>query len=184
MEADGRPMTPPSLASGLAQARGVWDCEEGGHTPLGEDGGDTPIPPQERVVELLFDAFSRRTLTNALWLLDPEIVFEPMTAMVTQDGEPYCGHDGIRRYMQDVEEHWQELTLRPGHVRVAGNAAVVLGTVSGRGIAGSFEDVPTTWILKFRNGRVARAQIFSNSRPLTEALIGDDVPEASLEESS
>lgn len=124
-------------------------------------------------MELLFDAFSRRALTDALWLLDPEIVFEPMTAMVTQDGEPYRGHEGIERYMKDVQTHWQELTLRPGRIRVAGDAAVVLGTVSGRGRGGSVDDVATTWILKFRNGRVVRIQIFSNPGPLTNALAGE-----------
>lgn len=139
---------------------------------LSEDR-DVSALSHEQVVELLFDAFSRRLLTDALWLLDPEIVFEPMTAMVTQDGQPYRGHEGIERYMQDVQAHWQELTLRPGRIRVAGDAAVALGTVSGRGTSGSFEDVATTWILKFRNGRVVRAQIFSNPGPVTNALAGE-----------
>lgn len=164
MEADGLPASPPSPASGLVH-------EE--HEARRSDDRDVSVLSQEQVVELLFDAFSRRALTDALWLLDPEIVFEPMTAMVTRDGEPYRGHEGIERYMQDVQTHWQELTLRPGRIRVAGDAAVVLGTVSGRGVAGSFEDAATTWILKFRNGRVVRAQIFSNPGSLADALIGE-----------
>lgn len=75
--------------------------------------------------------------------------------------------------MRDVRAHWHELTLKPGRVRVAGDAAVTLGTVSGHRIAGSFEDVPTTWIFKFRNGRVVRAQIFSHPRPIITALVGE-----------
>lgn len=165
MEADGPPASPPSPASGLL------DEEPGARQP---DERDVSALSHEQVVELLFDAFSRRALTDTLWLLDPEIVFEPMTAMVTQGGEPYRGHEGIARYMQDVEAHWHELTLRPGRIRVAGDAAVVLGTVSGRGVAGSFEDLPTTWIVKFRNSRVIRAQIFSNSGPLNDALVGEN----------
>jgi ketosteroid isomerase-like protein len=164
MKADGPPASPPSPASGLVQE--AHDARLSGDR-------DVSALAQEQVVELLFDAFSRRSLTDALWLLDPEIVFEPMTAMVTRDGDPYRGHEGIERYMQDVQAHWQELTLRPGRIRVAGDAAVVLGTVSGRGIAGSFENVATSWILKFRNGRVVRAQIFSNPGPLANALTGE-----------
>jgi ketosteroid isomerase-like protein len=166
MEADGPPANPPSPASGLV------DNE---HDAVLSDDRAASALSQEQVVERLFDAFSRRALADALWLMDPEIVFEPMTATVTQDGEPYRGHEGIERYMQDVHTHWQELTLRPGRIRVAGDAAVVLGTVSGRGRAGSFEDVSTTWVLKFRNNRVIRAQIFSNPGPVTDALIGESV---------
>jgi ketosteroid isomerase-like protein len=161
MDADGLSMSPVSPAKDAGQ--GAERSQD----------GKASVLSQEQVVELLFDAFSRRALADALWLLDPEIVFEPMTAIVTQAGEPYRGHEGIKRYMQDVEAHWERLALRPGHIRVAGNAAVVLGTVSGQGPAGSFEDVPTTWILKFHNGRVVRAQIFSDARPLTRALIGE-----------
>jgi ketosteroid isomerase-like protein len=161
MEADGLSTSPPSLA----EAAGCEDrCAE--HS---DERGVSELS-REQVIDLLFDAFNRRDTTSALWLLDPEIVFEPMTATVTQNGEPYRGHEGIKRYMQDVQTHWLKLTLRPGHIRVAGDAAVTLGTVSGHGAAGSFEDVPTTWIFKFRNGRVVRVQIFSDPRALATAL--------------
>lgn len=122
----------------------------------------------------LFDAFSRRDLQSAVELMDPDIVFEPMTATVTRDGEPYCGHEGIRRYTEDVERHWEQLTIRPQQIRSAGRAVVALGLVSGSGAGGSFEDAPTTWVMKFKDGRVAHVQIFSDERYVTSALVGED----------
>lgn len=122
----------------------------------------------------LFEAFSRREITQALTLLHPEVVFQAMTAEVTQAGEPYCGHEGIRRYAADVESQWEELTLQPTQIRAAGNAVVALGLVSGSGQAGSFEDAPTTWMFKFRDGLVINAQIFSEARNVFEALVSED----------
>ena len=124
----------------------------------------------EQTVARLFDAFSRRALTETLALLHPEVVFQPMTAEVTQAGEPYCGHGGIRRYAADVEAQWAELTLRPTQIRAAGKAVVALGLVSGSGCAGSFEDAPTTWVFKFKDGLIVHAQIFSEARHVFEAL--------------
>jgi ketosteroid isomerase-like protein len=134
----------------------------------------TPAPttlPKEEVVARLFEAFSRRDVESALALVHPEVVFEPMTAAVTRAGESYRGHEGIRRYAQDVESHWEVLTVHPAQVRAAGRAVVALGLVSGRGPGGSFEDAPTTWVVKFRDGVVAHAQIFSDARNVVSALV-------------
>jgi ketosteroid isomerase-like protein len=133
-----------------------------------------PAISQEDAVARLFDAFSRREIAEALALLHPEVVFQPMTAEVTRAGEPYRGHEGIRRYAADVESQWEVLTLRPTQIRAAGRAVVALGLVSGSGRAGSFEDAPTTWIFKFRDGLVIDAQIFSEARNVFEALVGED----------
>jgi ketosteroid isomerase-like protein len=127
-------------------------------------------PSKEDVVAQLFEAFTERRLLDALTLLHPEVVFQPMTAQVTQAGEPYRGHEGIRRYAADVEARWDELILRPTQIRAAGLAVVALGLVSGRGPAGSFQDAPTTWVFKLRDGLVIHAQIFSEARNVFEAL--------------
>jgi ketosteroid isomerase-like protein len=127
---------------------------------------------EEEIVARLFDAFSRRDLADALPLLHPDVVFQPMTAQVTRGGEPYRGYEGIHRYLADVEALWDELTLRPSQVRAAGQAVVALGLVSGRGPTGAFEDVPTTWMFKFKDDKVVSAQIFSEQRHVLEALDG------------
>ncbi len=128
----------------------------------------------EEIVRTLFDAFSRRDLQSTVELMHPDIVFRPMTAAVTRAGEPYRGHEGIRRYIEDVERHWERLTIRLQQIRSAGRAVVALGLVSGSGAGGSFEDAPTTWVVKFKNGRVAHVQIFSDERYVTSALVGED----------
>ena len=129
---------------------------------------------KEQVVRRLFEAFSHRAMDAALVLLDPEVVFQPVTAQVTRAGEPYRGHAGMRRYMTDVQATWEELTIRPARIRAAGNAVVAMGLTSAtaRG-GGSFEDVPTTWMFKFRDHLVVHIQIFSDPSHARDALDGD-----------
>lgn len=127
----------------------------------------------EDMIERIFEAFSTRELESVLDLLDPEIVFQPMTAEVTRAGEPYRGHEGIRRYAADVEALWDELTLHPSQLRAAGQAVVALGLVSGSGPAGSFENAPTTWMFKFKDGLVAHIQVFSEAHNVVQALTHD-----------
>ncbi len=142
--------------------------------PLATDAQPTEALSNEDIVRTLFDAFSRRDLQGAMELMHQDIVFQPMTAAVTRAGEPYRGHEGIRRYTEDVETHWQRLTIRLKQIRSAGRAVVALGLVSGSGSGGSFEDAPTTWVVKFRDGRVVHVQIFSDERYVTGALVGED----------
>jgi ketosteroid isomerase-like protein len=128
----------------------------------------------EEIVAGLFEAFSRGDRADVLSLMHPEIVFHSLTAMVTRGGEPYRGHEGIRRYMADVETHWAQLTLDLVQIRAAGRAVVALGRVSGSGPAGSFEGAPTTWVFKFRDGLIVHIQIFSDERNVVAALVGED----------
>ena len=122
------------------------------------------------VVQRLFDAFNARDMSEAWSLLDPEIVFEPVSGAVLNGGEPYLGEQGMHRYFADVQEHWQELTVSPVHMRAAGDAVVALGQVNGRSAEGSLDAVATTWVFKFKDGRVAQIQVFSDERLARLAL--------------
>jgi ketosteroid isomerase-like protein len=154
--------TPEVASAGVAHRSRVADAPQ--DTPLSKEG----------IVARLFEAFSRHDLLSALSLVHPEVVFQPMTAEVTRAGEPYRGHDGIRRYSEDIETHWEELAIHPTQIRAAGRAVVALGLVSGSGPAGSFENAPTTWVFKFKDGLVFGVQIFSDARNVVGALVGDD----------
>jgi ketosteroid isomerase-like protein len=159
-----------------AEARSRTKVAAPGPTPTTPaiDAQPTDALSNEEIVRTLFDTFSRRDLQSAVELMHPDVVFQPMTAAVTRAGEPYRGHEGIRRYTEDVETHWEQLTIRLQQIRAAGRAVVALGLVSGSGSGGSFEDAPTTWVVKFRDGKVAHVQIFSDERYVTSALVGGD----------
>lgn len=144
------------------------------------DGYNHPVPStikdgaivtgSTEIAQRLFDAFNARDIESALQLLDPQILFEPVSSAVINGGEPYRGADGMRRYFQDMQIHWQELTVNPVHLRAAGEAVVALGHVSGRGPAGTLDAAPTTWVFKFKDELVTHIQVFSDERLARQAL--------------
>jgi ketosteroid isomerase-like protein len=126
----------------------------------------------DTLVMRLFDAFNRRDVEASLLpMLHRDVVFEPVSGVVMNEGKPYVGHQGIRRYFRHVAEHWQQLEVNPIQTRRAGTAVVALGQVSGKGPGGMLDAVPTTWVFKFRDGLVAQIQIFSDERLAKRALM-------------
>jgi ketosteroid isomerase-like protein len=126
------------------------------------------VMEHERIVRSLLDAFNRRDLEGVLQLLHPQVTLRTVSALIFGDGLPYNGHEGIRRYFGDVERHWVE----PVHVRGAGEAVAALGVVKGRGRAPEFvlRDVPTSWLVRFRDGLVFELRVFSDRRAFEEVL--------------
>jgi ketosteroid isomerase-like protein len=125
---------------------------------------------REEIVARLLEAFNGRDIDAMLALVHPEIVFLPVSAAVMSDGQPYLGHAGLRRYLQDVATHWLSLSVHPVQIRAAGEAVVALGRVKGQGPAGVVDEASTTWVVKFRDNLVIRIQVFSDERPLREAF--------------
>ena len=126
----------------------------------------------DMLVMRMFDAFNRRDVEASLLpMLHRDVIFEPVSGVVMNEGKPYVGHEGIRLYFRHVAEHWQQLEVNPIQTRRAGTAVVALGQVSGKGPGGILNAVPTTWVFKFRDGLVAQIQIFSDERLARRALM-------------
>jgi ketosteroid isomerase-like protein len=147
------------------------ECEDRARIDTERDTEHISSPEsREWVARHLFDAFNDRDIDRVLGLIHPEMELRTISGSVLFDGEPYRGHAGIRQYLADIETHWEELVVRPLQVRAAGEAVVALGEVDGRGRAGGFEGLSTTWVIKFRDGLVIDAQVFSDARHARRAL--------------
>jgi ketosteroid isomerase-like protein len=103
-------------------------------------------------VRAIYAAFAARDLDGALEHFDPdcEIHLEG-TAGVTGRTEPYRGHAGMREYFADVQQVWEELTVRADDFRVVPGSVIVLGTVSGRR-AGEEIRRAAVWTWRLRDG--------------------------------
>jgi ketosteroid isomerase-like protein len=125
------------------------------------------------LIRRLFEAFNRRDLDAALVDLHENVVFEPISGLLLNDGQPYVGHEGMRLYFEHVSTHWRELQVNPIQIRAAGMVVVALGQTTGQGAGGRLDAVPTTWVFKFRDGLVAQIQIFSDERLARRALAAE-----------
>jgi ketosteroid isomerase-like protein len=121
--------------------------------------------PLVETTRRLFERFSQRDVAGLLALCDPDVEFLPVTALVAADGQPYRGHEGISRYLADVGQVWEELTVEPAEFRRVGDDTVVaLGRVYAWGV-GRVIDAPVGWLWRFGpDGRAVYGRVYESRR--------------------
>jgi ketosteroid isomerase-like protein len=123
-----------------------------------------------QVARQSFERICARDIEALLELYDPAIDFEPLTGMQVESGG-YHGHAGVRRYLEEAAQVWEEMLPHADDVRAVGDDVVILGgcAVRGRG-SGAISDEPMAWVLTMRNGRVVRHRAFRSRSDALEAV--------------
>jgi ketosteroid isomerase-like protein len=132
------------------------------------------------LVERLFDAFAARDEDALLAIMAPEIEFFGPTATVLNEGKSYRGHDGMRRYFQDVKTLWAELETVPSRYREVGNHVVVMGRVKARAHDGLEMDVPAAWVWRVEGNRVVWGCVYGDREAMPGSLQEDGRGEYSV----
>jgi ketosteroid isomerase-like protein len=114
------------------------------------------------LARVVFDAFNRRDIETALAIVDERVEFLAPTAEIANEGRPYVGHAGMRKYYEDVAAVWKELEVTPTDIREVDDAVLVLGRVYGRAEGGYIQDSPAQWVMRFRAGRIWWIRVYTN----------------------
>jgi ketosteroid isomerase-like protein len=125
-----------------------------------------------------YRAFAERDLDRLRELCHREIEIDVPTAAVAGRRRPYRGHEGIVEYLEDLDRIWDELELRPHEfVETAGRRVVVIGRVITRRER-TRNDLPSVWVLEFRDRLVVRVNVYSDAAQVAASIeAGGAVPE-------
>jgi ketosteroid isomerase-like protein len=114
------------------------------------------------------DAFNRRDLDAFLALVDDDVEYVPRAAAM--EGSHH-GHDGIRRWWEDMFDVWPDLTSQLVEVRDLGDLTIAAVHFRGQG-AGS--DIPldeTSWqVNRWRRGKCVWWRGFATRAEALEAV--------------
>jgi ketosteroid isomerase-like protein len=117
--------------------------------------------PQMALVERLYDAFNRRDGEEIVAVCDEGLAFFPVvTAEAVGRDAPYVGPDGLRAYLADVAEVWEELRITPSELQSRGDMLLVRGRVYARSREQGIRDLPVAWIWQVREDRFVRGEVF------------------------
>jgi ketosteroid isomerase-like protein len=121
-------------------------------------------------VQRFAEAITRGDTDAALAVCDPEVEF---LSVLDVDGRPYVGHNGIRRYFDDIVSAWEEWRVDLHRTAVAPDGRVIIemtmyarGKGSGAPLA---EFAAHVWTL--RNGKLLRNEPFRD-REQAEREVG------------
>jgi ketosteroid isomerase-like protein len=123
-------------------------------------------------VELLYrayDAFNRRDIDAFLALCDPDIEFTVLH-LELEGGRSYRGHDGVRRYSENMLSVFPDFRAEADEVRDRGDVTVVGGRLRGHGTESDASFEQTYWeIWKWRHGKCIRWHTFRTEAEALEA---------------
>lgn len=128
------------------------------------------MPEQPAVlVERLFQCFNRREEEGIGELCDESMEFFPLaTAEAVGREAPYTGPAGLREYLADVAQVWEELRITPSEVEARAGTLLVRGRVYARSRELGIRDIPAAWIWQLREDRFVRGEVFSDPEQATE----------------
>ena len=122
-----------------------------------------------RVVRDLFDAFSAREVPRASQLVDRGVMMEPLSTPVERR-TPYLGIDGLRRYLQDLDETWDTFDVTIEKTRADdGEHVVAAGRIHARQIDVVVDD-PAGFAFRLRDGKVVWAKVYGSHEEALAAV--------------
>jgi ketosteroid isomerase-like protein len=131
--------------------------------------------PLLALVRRLYECFNRRDEACIVALCDEQMEFFPVvTAEVIGREAPYSGSAGLRDYLADVAQVWEELQITPSEVEARGATLLVRGRVYARSRELGIRDVPVAWIWEARNGRFIRGEVFPDPEQAVRRF--DEIP--------
>jgi ketosteroid isomerase-like protein len=120
------------------------------------------------IVRAAFDAWNRGDHDAVLRLWGEEAEFYPLRAQL--EGRAYYGRDGLRRFIVELAEEWEEVRFEVGEIRDAGEQMVGFGRFRARGKASGVElDVPLGLVGIVRDKKVVYSRFFSDPAEALEA---------------
>jgi ketosteroid isomerase-like protein len=121
------------------------------------------------VIESAWAAFGRGDIETATSVADPsgEIVVPESLPW----GGTYHGPEGFREFLANLQQHFEQFEAKPEKVLGADDDhVVVLARVKGRTKGGADYEGESVWLYKMRGGQVVRADTFTDTVRIKEAL--------------
>ena len=126
----------------------------------------------QETVELareVMKALSQRDLTRLIDFADPEVEWHSFFAELGEGGV-YRGHEGTRRYLNDLSEAWEIVRADVDDALGVGDVALLVGRIHYRGRgSGAETETAAGWMLKFRQRKLLRFRAFRDPERALEA---------------
>ena len=121
------------------------------------------------IVRRAYEHANTRDVDGFLSYLDPE--FELKSAVVSgAEGGVYRGERGIRQWLADMDESFEELINEPVEFRDLDDRVLVFGRIRARGRESGLDlDSPTGWVFTVRDRKLLKAEGFLNRAEALEA---------------
>ena len=108
-------------------------------------------------------ALNRRDVDGMIATLHPDCEMFPLRAVL--DGSVYKGHEGLRKWLADMLEDWDDFRIESIETRTTGpDRLLVLARFHARGrSSGVVVDRPAAWVCRLVDGKVAEVRFYEDA---------------------
>jgi ketosteroid isomerase-like protein len=126
------------------------------------------------VVRRVWDAFTRGDEPEFRKELHPDVVAIPFGAAL--EGKAYRGHEGVLGWWKnEILVTWEQFEVHAEHFERVGDKLLVTGRWKARGIESGVDlDLPATWVVEVRDGKVAYWQTYTDREQARRDIGLDD----------
>jgi ketosteroid isomerase-like protein len=122
------------------------------------------------VARRVLDALGARDASALIDLSDPAVEWHSFFAVGEAQGM-YRGHDGVRRFMNDLIDAFDVGFAEVDDALGVGDIAVLVGRIRYRGRESGMESATEAgWVFKFRSGKVLRFRAFTEPERALEVV--------------
>ena len=118
----------------------------------------------------VIDAVEERDLATLIELSDPAVEWQS-AFVVSGTGGAYVGHEGLREYVDDMNDAWEVVRLDVDEEIGVGEVVVFVGHIEVKGKGSGAENQSVAgYMLKFDDGRLVRFRPFREPEAALEAI--------------
>ena len=127
------------------------------------------LGPNAEWVRQAFERWNAGDRTAPLERIDPDAEIHPAIGGALQS-EPYRGHEGMRAWLDAVDENFETWMLIPEEWHERGDTLVLLGKIHARGRGSGIElDQKIGWVARFRAGKLVYLRTYLDHEEALQA---------------
>jgi ketosteroid isomerase-like protein len=116
----------------------------------------------------LLEVLSEGDLEKLIELTHPAVEWRSFFAELSEGGV-YRGHDGMRKYAEDLRDAWEIVRAEADDGVAVGDVVLFVGRIRFRGKGSGAEDTtPAGWILRFQDGKAVSFRAFRDPERVLE----------------
>jgi ketosteroid isomerase-like protein len=120
------------------------------------------------IARAAFEAWNRGDYEAWVEAFDEEAEFFPMRARL--EGRSYRGHGGLRRFITDQDEEWEQVRFEVDEIREGHEYLAAFGRFRARGRASGVDlDIPLALVGAVRNSKIVYARFYADRAGALEA---------------
>src|SRR3954453_18812718 len=115
----------------------------------------------EREIRESFGAFNRRDAERMIAVTHAESEMFPFRAQL--EGQPYCGHQGVRDFIRDMYEDWSSFAVKVDEIQELRDRVLAIGRIEGVSRGSGVEvSGEAGFLFEFRDGLIWRVVSYSD----------------------